>query len=333
MVPFNRLLIYGSFVFPAFSRYVGASETGTIQQRTRKGEARMVKKVGLIGLGAIGHPLAVNMIAKGLEVHGYRRSSMESFVAAGGKPAASPKALAEACDIILTVLPHEHDVEAVLFGDDGVLASGKKGLAIVDLSTLPVPSKESNLAKVEAAGCDLLDSPISGVPSMVANRAGIIFASGKKEVFEAHKDVFDAMSDKAFHLGPYGTGTKMKFVANTLVSIHILAAAEALALGVKAGLDRDLMVKVLSPSAGSSLQFQVRAPLMMERKYDPVLAPTSLMSKDIPQFVKFAEDLGCPTPLLHVANEYYTRALETEWAEKDVASIIELVAEDNKMKL
>jgi 3-hydroxyisobutyrate dehydrogenase-like beta-hydroxyacid dehydrogenase len=293
----------------------------------------MTKKVGLIGLGAIGHPLAVNMIAKGIEVHGYRRSSMDAFTAIGGKPAASPRALGETCDIVLTCLPHEHNVENVLFGDDGVLASGRKGLPVVDLSTLPVPNKEANLAKVEAAGCDLLDSPISGVPNMVADRAGIIFASGRKEVFDTHKDVFDGMSDKAFYLGAYGTGTKMKFVANTLVSIHILAAAEALALGVKAGLDRELMVKVLSPSAGSSLQFQVRAPLMMQRKYDPVLAPTSLMSKDIPQFVKFAEDLGCPTPLLHVANEYYTRALDTEWAETDVASIIELVAEDNKMKL
>ncbi|MGE3246696.1 MAG: NAD(P)-dependent oxidoreductase [Beijerinckiaceae bacterium] len=293
----------------------------------------MAKKVGLIGLGAIGQPLAANMIAKGIEVHGYRRSAMDAFVAAGGKPAASPKALGESCDIVCTVLPSEHDVEAVLFGENGVLASGRKGLPIVDLSTLPIPDKDSIRAKVEAAGCELMDSPISGVPQMVANRAGIIFASGSKAVFDANKDVFDAMTDKAFYLGEFGTGTKMKFVANTLVSIHILAAAEALALGVKAGLDRDLMVKVLSPSAGSSLQFQVRAPLMMNKQYEPVLAPTSLMSKDIPQFLQFADDLGCPTPLLHVAAEYYTRALETPWAEKDVASIIELVAEDNKMKL
>lgn len=293
----------------------------------------MTKKVGLIGLGSIGHPLAVNMIAKGLEVHGYRRSAMDAFEAAGGKPAVSPKALGESCDIILTILPGEKDVEAVLFGDQGVLASGRKGLVIVDLSTLPMGNKDENLKRVEAAGCDLMDSPISGVPSMVANRAGIIFASGKKPAYDAHTDVFEAMSDKAFYLGDYGTGSKMKFIANTLVSIHILAAAEALALGVKAGLDRDLMVKVLSPSAATSLQFQTRAPLMMKRQYEPVLAPTSILSHDVPQFVKFAEDLGCPTPLLHVARDYYVRALETEWAEKDVAAIIELVAEDNKMKL
>ena len=293
----------------------------------------MSKKVGLIGLGAIGHPLAVNMIGKGLEVHGYRRSAMDAFVAAGGKPAASPKALAETCDIVLMVLPSEHDVEQVIFGDNGVLAAGKKGLPIVDLSTLPIKEKDSIHARVAEAGCEFLDSPISGVPQMVSDRAGIIFASGSKAAYDAHKDVFDAMSDKAFYLGAFGTGTKMKFIANTLVSIHILAAAEALALGVKAGLDRDMMVKVLSPSAGTSLQFQVRAPLMMQQQYEPVLAATSILSKDIPQFVQFAEDLDCPTPLLHVARDFYVRALDTPWAEKDVASIIELVAEDNKMKL
>ncbi len=293
----------------------------------------MSKKVGLIGLGAIGHPLAVNMIAKGMEVHGYRRSKMDAFVAAGGKPAASPKELAQACDIVLIILPGEHDVESVLFGENGVLAAGRKGLPIVDLSTLPVKDKNAIQERVAAAGCEYLDCPVSGVPQMVADRAGIIFASGSKATYETHKDVFDAMSDKAFYLGEFGTGTKMKFIANTLVSIHILAAAEALALGVKAGLDRDLMVKVLSPSAATSLQFQVRAPLMMNKQYEPVLAPTSILSKDVPQFVQFAEDLECPTPLLRVAQEYYVRALGTPWAEKDVASIIELVAEDNKMKL
>lgn len=293
----------------------------------------MACKVGLIGLGAIGHPLAVNMIGKGLEVHGYRRSSMDAFVAAGGKAAASPKALAETCDIVITVLPGEHEVEAVVFGDDGLLSAGRKGLAIVDLSTLPIGDKESIRDRVEAAGSDFLDSPISGVPQMVSDRAGIIFASGPKAAYEKYKDVFDAMSDKAFYLGEFGTGTKMKFIANTLVSIHILAAAEALALGVKAGLDRDLMVKVLTPSAGSSLQFQVRAPLMMKQQYEPVLAPTAILSQDVPQFVKFAEDLECPTPLLHAASAYYARAVGTQWEHKDCAAIIELVAEDNKMKL
>lgn len=293
----------------------------------------MAKNVGIIGLGSIGLPLAVNMMGKGLDVHGYRRSAMTEFAAAGGAPAASPKAMAESCDVIVTVLPDLAAVEEAIAGPNGILASGRNGVTIIDLSTLPMSGKEALAQKVSAAGCTLMDCPISGVPQMIRDRAGILFVSGPKETFEQHKDVFDGLTDKVFYLGKFGDGTKMKFIANTLVSIHILAAAEALALGVKAGLDRDLMVKVLTPSAAGSLQFQVRAPLMMQKKYEPVLAATSILSHDVPMFRQFADELGCAVPLLRVAEDYYHRALDTEWAEKDVASIIELVAQANGMKI
>ncbi len=293
----------------------------------------MGRNVGIVGLGSIGLPIAVNMMAKGLEVHGYRRSAMTEFAAAGGKPAASPKALAETCDAIVTVLPDLAAVEEAICGPNGVLASGRRGVTIIDLSTLPMSGKDDLAKRVGAAGCKLMDCPISGVPQMIRDRAGIIFVSGGKDDFEANRDVLEGISDKVFYLGEFGAGTKMKFIANSLVSIHILAAAEALAMGVKAGLDRDLMVKVLTPSAAGSLQFGVRAPLMMQRKYEPVLAATSILSHDVPMFTQFADELGCETPLLRVAEDYYKRALGTEWENKDAASIIEIVAQANNMKL
>lgn len=286
----------------------------------------MPKKVGLIGLGAIGLPLARNLIEKGYEVHGYRRGAMDAFVALGGRPAASPRAMAESCGVILTVLPSYEAVREVLDGPNGALRAGSKDLTIVELSTLALPEKESLRDAAEKAGAVLLDSPLSGVPRMVETRAAIIFASGDKAVYDRHKAVFDGMSDKAFYLGAFGTGSKMKFVANALVGIHILAAAEALALGLKAGLDPDLMVKVLTPSAGGSLQFQVRAPLMTERRWEPVLAPHTVLAKDLLTIAKFADDLGCPAPLTHAARDYFARALDSDLKDKDVASVFELVA-------
>ena len=284
--------------------------------------------VGLIGLGAIGLPLAVNLIGKGFEVHGYRRSPMHEFHSVGGHPAASPKAIAEACDVILTALPTYEDVREVLEGPNGALRSGRKGLVIIELSTLAMKEKEALRAAADGAGCIMLDSPLSGVPKMVKDRAAIIFASGDKAAYDRFKEVFDGMSDKAFYLGPFGVGTKMKFAANTLVGIHILATAEAMALGIKAGLDSELMVKVLSPSGGTSLQFQVRAPLMAQRKYDPVLAPHTLLIKDLIKIAQFADELGCPAPLTHLARDYFQRACDSEWRDKDVASIFEIVAQE-----
>jgi 3-hydroxyisobutyrate dehydrogenase len=288
----------------------------------------MSARVGLIGLGAIGLPLAANFVDKGFEVHGYRRGAMDELQALGGHPAVSPRAIGEACDVIVTVLPSYAAVREVLEGPNGVLRSGRKGLAVVELSTLAMKEKEALRAAVEGAGSIMIDAPLSGIPRMVKDRAAIIFASGDKAAYDRVKPVLDAMTDKALYLGPFGVGTKMKFVANTLVGIHILATAEALALGVKAGLDLDLMVKVLSPSAATSLQFQVRAPLMAQQKYEPVLAPHPLLVKDLDKITAFADELGCPAPLVHVARAYFQRACESEWRDKDVASIFEIVAQE-----
>jgi len=233
----------------------------------------MTERVGLIGLGAIGLPLAANFISKGFEVHGYRRSPMHELQGIGGHPAVSPRVIAEACNVIVTVLPTYEDVREVLEGPQGVLKAGRTGLVIIELSTLAMKEKEALRSAVEKAGNVMLDAPLSGVPKMVKDRVSIIFASGDKAGYDRAKPVFDAMTDKSFYVGPFGVGTKMKFAANTLVGIHILATAEAMALGIKAGLDPELMVKVLSPSGGTSLQFQVRAPIMAQRKYEPVLAP------------------------------------------------------------
>lgn len=288
----------------------------------------MAKRVGLIGLGVIGYPLAVNLMAAGFEVHGYRRSAMDAFTAAGGHPAASPRAVAESCDIVLTVLPDAAALRSALEGGDGLLAAGREGLTIVELSTLAMADKE-DLARMAAdAGATLLDSPLSGVPKMVADRAAIIFASGEKAAYDAHEDVFRGMSDKAFFLGPFGTGSKMKFVANALVGIHILAAAEAMALAERAGLDPDLVVKVISPSAGTSLQFQTRAPLMAERRYEPAMAPNTVLGKDLSTIRDFADELGCPAPLTRVADEYFARTLAEGMADMDVASVYDLVLRD-----
>ena len=289
----------------------------------------MAAKIGLIGLGAIGLPLAETLIGKGLEVHGYRRSGMDDFARLGGKPAASPRAVAEACDAVVTVLPGHEAVREAIEGPKGLLAAGNKNLVIIELSTLALKHKEALAAAAARGGAVLLDSPLSGVPRMVRDRAAIIFASGDKAAYERAKFAFDGMSDRAFYLGAFGTGTKMKFVANALVGIHILAAAEAMALGMKAGLDKELMLKVLTPSAGGSLQFQVRAPVMARRSYEPVMAAHTVLGKDLLTIADFCDEMGCPTPLTHIARDYFKRALESDLRDTDVASVFELVAAES----
>jgi L-threonate 2-dehydrogenase len=289
----------------------------------------MDNAVGLIGLGAIGMPAAKNLIEKGFQVHGYRRSSMTEFADAGGKPAKSPRELATQCQVIFSCLPDAKAVDEAIAGPNGVLAAGRKGLVIVELSTLKLSDKERLRDLVAKAGGTLLDAPLSGLPNMVKQRTAVIFVSGDPRAYNTAKPALDGITDKAFHLGDFGVGTKMKFAANLLVGVHILATAEVLAMSAKAGLSHDQVIKILSPSAAASFQFQVRAPMMAQKNWETALASIGLFLKDMETIAGFADDVGCPAPLIHTVRDYYARAVDQGLTEKDVAAVYAVVAEES----
>jgi putative dehydrogenase len=285
--------------------------------------------VGLIGLGAIGSLAAKNLIERGFQVYGYRRSSMAEFADAGGRPATSPRELAAQCSVIITCLPNAKAVEEVIAGPNGVLSAGRQDLVIVELSTLKLSDKERMRDLVARGNGTLLDAPLSGLPSMVTQRTAVIFVSGDQRAFEAAKPALAGITDKVFHLGEFGVGTKMKFAANLLVGVHILAAAEVLALSAKAGLPLDQVIKILSPSAATSLQFQVRAPMMAQHNWETALASVTLFLKDMETIAGFADEMGCPAPLIHTVRDYFARAVQQGLGEKDVAAVYAVVAKES----
>ena len=286
----------------------------------------MDSPIGLIGLGAIGMPAAKNLIERGYQVHGYRRSSMAEFAAAGGQPAKSPRDLAAQCPVIVTCLPNAASLEEVVVGPNGVLAAGRRELVVVDLSMLKLSDKERMRDAAARSNATLLDAPISGLPSMVTQRTAVIFVSGDRQAYEAAKGALDAITDKALYLGEFGVGTKMKFAANLLVGVHILATAETLALSAKAGLPLEQVIKILSPSAATSLQFQVRAPMMAQHNWETALASVTNFLKDMETIAGYADEIGCPAPLIHAARDYFARAVKQGLGEKDVAAVYAVVA-------
>ena len=288
----------------------------------------MADAVGLIGLGAIGLPAAKNLIERGFQVYGYRRSSMTEFADAGGRPATSPRELAAQCSVVVTCLPNAKALEEVIAGRDGVLAAGRQGIVVVDLSMLKLSDKERMRDFVARGNGTLLDAPLSGLPSMVTQRTAVIFTSGDQRAYEVAKPALDGITDKALYLGEFGLGTKMKFAANLLVGVHILAAAETLALSAKAGLPLEQVIKILSPSAATSLQFQVRAPMMAQHNWHTALATVTLFLKDMETIAGFADEIGCPAPLIHTVREYFARAVEQGLGEKDVAAVYAVVAQE-----
>ncbi|HEX2256188.1 MAG TPA: NAD(P)-dependent oxidoreductase [Afifellaceae bacterium] len=294
----------------------------------------MGETVGILGLGIMGSAIAPNLMKAGFDVVGYdplaeRRAALE---AAGGRSAASPQAVAEAAPIVISLLPSSAALEHASLGNDGLAAAGRDGLTLVECSTLPIAAKEAVRAPLAEGGVAMLDCPLSGTGAQAANKDLVAFASGEEAAFEAAKAALHGYCKSALYLGPFGNGSKMKFVANLLVSIHNVAAAEALTMGMKAGLDPQLVYDAVIGGAGSSRMFEVRGPLMVAESYDEATMKNEVWMKDIAIITEFARSLGTPTPLFAASAELYSATMAQGRNKQDTAAVCAVVEEMARVK-
>jgi putative dehydrogenase len=284
--------------------------------------------IGIVGLGKMGLPLAVSLLEKGFTVTGYRRHNMDDFVALGGVPAASSREVAQRSDVVLTCLPSDEALIEVVGGEEGLVHGASKDLIVIEVSMLSLQAKELARRHLQQVGAEMLDCPISGTPAMIIPRKTVFFGSGNQAVFDNCTPVFKAITDAVFYLGEFGAGSKMKCVANLLVAVHNLAAAEAMALSTRAGLDPEMVIKVISPSIAGSTMFAARAPMMAARRYEPPLGAINQVQEFIPHIKEFAQDVGSPTPLLDLASEYYDRAAQEGRGGQDIAALFSVLGGD-----
>ena len=283
----------------------------------------MKQKIGMIGLGIMGSAMSPNLLNAGFSVLGYDivPELVETLVKKGGVGAASCKEVAANSDVILTSLPSVEALQEVVYGEEGLLAGAKKGQCVIETSTLPLKAKQEAHDALKAVGVDVLDCPLSGTGAQAVKKDLVLFASGNKKACENCTPVFDGFARANYYLGEFGMGTKMKFVANLLVTIHNVSAAEAFVLGMKAGLDPEMILKVISDGAGTSRMFEVRGPLMVAGRYDEPTMKVDVYQKDIKIITAFANELQCPTPLLSAAAQIYTAALADGRAKEDTAAV------------
>ena len=281
-----------------------------------------MQKVGIVGLGNIGGPVAVNLLAAGFKVLGYDLRRKPNFDSAGGEFAESIEAIPETVDIIIHSLPNE----AALIGSvDAILGVGRPGITVLDMSSYALKVKMEQSRRLSAAGCFMVDCEVSGLPQHVAARKAVLFKSGDPAVIERLNPVFDAISERHFNLGPFGCATKMKLIANTMVCVHNLMAAEALNLGTKAGLDPKQMVEVLTPSAAGSATFANKSPLMLSRNFAGGAGPFRHMFGYLKRTDEMANDVNAKTPLLELARRWYDMAEEEGRHNEDIAAMIEIL--------
>jgi L-threonate 2-dehydrogenase len=280
-----------------------------------------VIRVGVIGLGKMGLPIAQNLIERGFAVTGYRRSGSPELEQAGGTVAGSPAEVAASADVLLSILPGAEDVEQVIGGPSGTLSALRAGTIHIEMSTIDVDRKARVREQVRASGGDLLDCPISGSPGMVAPRLATTFASGDQASVTDVSAVLDAISGPWVYTGAFGTGARMKYIANLLLAVHTVAAAEAMALARRSGLDLELVQQTLDNSIASSAIWKQRGPMMAERTWSPAPGPIHTLRPILEQIEDHAAQSGLSAPVFAAAKGVFDKAVADGWGDLDIACV------------
>lgn len=282
----------------------------------------------MLGLGIMGSAMSNNLMAAGFEVFGFDVSAerLAAFTASGGTPCKSAGEVAFAADIMVSVLPSVAALDAVVSGPEGILSANQPGRILVECSTLPLDEKLRVRAAAQPA-LNLLDCPLSGTGAQAVNKDLLVYASGETEVIGRCTAIFNGFARATHQLGEFGNGSKMKFVANLLVAIHNVAAAEAFVLGMKAGLDPESIYRVVGDGAGGSRMFTVRGPLMVADDYEPATIKVETWQKDMKIIAEFATSLNCPTPLLSACAPVYSAAMAQGFSAQDTAAVCAVLAD------
>jgi len=280
----------------------------------------MAKRVGVVGLGIMGGAFAENLVKAGWDVLGFDVDGgrCRAMARRGVKIAPDVTALARGVPVIITSLPKPAALDVTV---KSIVDARVSQRVIVEASTFTLEDKGKAERALRKAGHVMLDCPVSGTGTQAKTKDLAIYASGDRKSIRKLRPLFAAFSRTMHDLGPFGNGSRMKYVANLLVAINNVASAEAIVLGLKAGLDAETVRAMVSTGAGNSRVFELRAPLMVKNRYDHPSMKVSVWQKDMAVIGAFARELGCPTPVFDATVPIYKRALRTGHAEHDTASV------------
>jgi L-threonate 2-dehydrogenase len=284
----------------------------------------MSKTVGIIGLGIMGSAISRNLVERGWRVIGFDIDAARSAELAQANViiARDVGEVVREASVVMTSLPTP---AAVIDVARAIAGSGQPPRIVVELSTLTIADKLRFEAILGEAGHIALDCPLSGTGAQARMRDLVVYASGDSKAIARCADLFADFAKQSADLGAFGNGSKMKFVANHLVAIHNVATAEAMVLAERAGLDPKMVVDLVGPGAGGSRMFQMRAPMMVERVYEPATMKVSTWKKDMAIIAEFAEDVGCATPMFTLTQPVYTDAMAMGLGDQDTAAVFEVL--------
>ena len=300
-------------------------EFGMVAAKKNKGT------VGVIGLGIMGGAFAGNLAAAGWRVIGYDISAARRREAAraGVEIAANAIDLAGKVPTILTSLPKP---QALMDTVRKIAAAKLKRKLLVEMSTFAISDKENAERVLRKAGHVMLDTPVSGTGAQAKTRDLVFYASGDKASIKKLKPMFESFGRRVYDVGAFGNGSKMKYVANLLVAINNVATAEAMVLGMKAGLAPQMIFDLITAGAGNSRVFELRAPMMVKGNYKNVTMKIDVWDKDMQVIGDYAKKIKVPTPMFNATKSIYLKAMKSGFGAQDTAAVCAVLEKMAKFK-
>jgi 3-hydroxyisobutyrate dehydrogenase-like beta-hydroxyacid dehydrogenase len=276
--------------------------------------------VGIVGLGIMGSAFAKNLVAAGWRVIGYDNDPKRTRAMAktGIKIAKNVGALAAEVPTIIVSLPSPKALDVTV---KAIVGARVPRRVVIEASTFTLADKQKAERALRKGGHIMLDCPMSGTGAQARVKDLVVYASGDRKSIAKLKPLFADFSRKAYDLGAFGNGSRMKYVANLLVAIHNVASAEAMVLGMKAGLDPQMIFDTVSSGAGNSRIFELRAPMMAQNRYDTPTMKMSVWQKDMKVIGEFARQLRCPIPMFSATLPVYAAAMKSGHADDDTAAV------------
>jgi len=293
-------------------------------------------KIAFLGLGDIGHLMASHLARDPFDLAVWNRTALKSEAFARthkARVAATPADAVRDAAVVITCLPSSTEVEAVLHGENGMLDALRKGAVLVDCTSGDPPTSRSIAAELGGRGVEFIDAPVSG--GTIAAKAGslTVMWGGETTVFERVRPVIEAFGKKIVHAGPVGSGDALKAVNNALLAVHILSAAEGLAILVKAGVDPKVALDVINSSSGRSNSSENLIPQRVLTRAFPRTFRLALLEKDIGIAAVMADDLDARTPLLSLTAELFHEARERLGEEADHVEAVKMVEQENGIEI
>lgn len=283
-------------------------------------------RAGFIGLGAMGKPMALNLIKAGhsLVVYDIVEPAVAELVAAGAEAAACPRAVAEKAEVIITMLPNAAIVESTFGGAEGLFAGCRAGQVFVDMSSV-APNTSKKMAKQASdRATGYVDAPVSGGTAGAAAGTLTIMVGGDKAHVDTAMPLLTAIGRNIRHMGEVGTGDAMKMVNNLLLGVNMAVLGEALVLGAKSGLSAETMLEVISQSSGASYALTAKLPnFIMKRNFAPGFA-VDLQYKDLELAVESAKSMAMPLPLANAAQQVYELARASGLGREDISAVVKV---------